>query len=260
MHELPVLDEYRDYQRGDYVIIMIPDIAEDLAIVRSNDVESCGEVKTDIKILRKATDQDRLKKDEAEIQAEQDFVVFREKIAKFKKEMSPVGARVSLDQRFFYATFTAPDRVDFRDMVKEFSSQVGKKVFFEQIGVRDRAKIVGDLGKCGQTRCCGSFLPTLPSVSMESARVQNLSSQQLENITGVCCKLKCCLNYEVENYKENRKDLPKMKKKVFYNNREGRVMGLDILNKRVKIQFDDTGEFLVVDNEKISRKEQGIYL
>ncbi len=252
--EIPYsVKDHQDFELNQFVLIKIPDIGEELAIIKGIDIApALDEVNKDITISKIATDEDIKLQKQREEEAVRDFMIFKDKIKKHEKEMYPVSAGVSQKGDLFYGTFTAPERIDFRDLVKDLSTQIGKRIYFEQIGVRDRAKIVGDLGKCGELPCCKRFLTSIPPVSMEAVRVQNLSSQQLENITGVCCKLKCCLNYEVDNYRENKKLLPKMKKKVLIKEREGKVCGLDILNKKVKVQFDDTGEIIIVSAEEIS--------
>lgn len=253
IHEIPYEEAHDGLEHNEFVIVNLPDIGEDIARVKLVNIKQAAEATSDdIKIMRKATEEDLQKMQENEEKAREEFQLLRKKAQEYKKEMSPVSAHISLNGSLFYATFTAPERVDFRDLVKDLSLQIGRRIFFEQIGVRDRARILGDLGKCGQKRCCRRFLDIIPSVSMESVRVQNLSSQQLENITGVCCKLKCCLNYEADNYREKRKALPKIRKKVIFEGRSGRVAGIDILNEKVKIQLDDTGEFLTAEAAKLS--------
>lgn len=249
--EIPYLESHKDLTKDQFVLVGVPDIGEEMAKIKGANIAPELEEVSDMKIIRPADDNDLKIFEQREEEAVKDFHLFKQKIIDHQKDMVAVSVGINMKGDLFYGTFTAPERIDFRDLVKDLSTEISKRIYFEQIGVRDRAKILGDLGKCGETKCCCRFLTAIPSVSMESVRSQNLGSQQLENITGVCGKLKCCLNYELENYKENRKKLPKMKKKVLVHEREGKICGLDILNEKVKVQFDDTGEIIVVSADEI---------
>lgn len=252
--EIPYLKEHDEFKVKDIVLIELPETGKNAAKIFEigTKIQSDSEdfVK-EIKIIRKLKEEeiDKMKTNEEE--AKKYFEVFCDKVKKQKLPMKPISAVMSLEGDLFYGSFVAEDRIDFRDLVKDLSISIGKRVFFEQIGPRDRARNVGDLGKCGQCKCCKRFLNILPSVTMERARVQNLGSQQLENLTGICGKLKCCLNYEADLYRENLKELPKNRKKVLVDNREGLVCGLDILNKKVKIHFDDTGDIVMVNSDQV---------
>lgn len=253
--EIPFTKEHSEYKPGDIIFVELPDIGKNAAKIIEIDTKmqsDSDDFVKEIKIIKKMSEEEIEKIKSNNEEAKKYFQIFCEKVKHYKLKMKPVSATISYEGDLFYGSFVADDRIDFRDLVKDLSSTIGKRVFFEQIGPRDRARNLGDLGKCGQCKCCKRFLNILPSVTMERARVQNLGSQQLENITGICGKLKCCLNFEADLYRKNLKNLPKMRKKVMIENREGTVCGLDILNKKVKIYFEDTGEIAMVDNEKIS--------
>jgi cell fate regulator YaaT (PSP1 superfamily) len=251
--EIPYKEEYQEYQFRDLVVIKSEDTGLNIAVVVNNNsqAETKGIYK-DTVIIRKVTTKDRetlALRDEEAVNGYEQFI---QSIKDLKLDMKPVHGAVSLDGNLFCGSFIADDRIDFRELVKVLSSKVNKRVFFEQIGVRDRARINGDLGKCGQSKCCKQFLHFLPSVTMECARVQNLGSQQLENLTGICGKLKCCLNFEADIYRENLEQMPKMRKRVKVNGKQGRICGLDILNKKAKVQIEENGDIIVVDQEQIT--------
>ena len=104
--------------------------------------------------------------------------------------------------------YIADGRVDFRELIKVFSSEFRVKIEMLQIGVRQEAGMIGSLGSCGRTLCCSSWRTRLPSIQQSVIQAQNLSSN-IDKYMGHCGKLKCCLTYEVDNYIDARKDFPK---------------------------------------------------
>jgi cell fate regulator YaaT (PSP1 superfamily) len=191
---------------------------------------SLGEILTekDLEIFQKNKDA-----------AKKDFTTLRNLVEKKELKIWPVFGELSFDGRLFYAGFLSDEKIEFTDLVRDFSHATGRRIFFEKIGNRDRARIFGTLGKCGRKCCCGNFLNPLPTVSMGATRVQNLQNRNMESVAGCCGKLKCCLNFEADFYREKAKKLPKMKKRVQFQNKIGRVVGLDFLAEKVKISFPD---------------------
>jgi len=134
--------------------------------------------------------------------------------------------------------FVSEERVDFRDLVKELSTQLGARVELRQVGARDEAKMVGGIGSCGRELCCSTFLPSFAPVSIKMAKDQNLVLNPTK-VAGQCGRLKCCLVFENDQYVELRKGLPKVGKRVRTPGGDGRVVELDVLRQRVRIQFED---------------------
>jgi cell fate regulator YaaT (PSP1 superfamily) len=150
-----------------------------------------------------------------------------------------VSAHYSMDDSMIYITFLSENRVDFRDLVKQVAQKFQKKIHLQQIGPRDKAKIKGGLALCGQEFCCKKFLTELPSVTMEAVRVQNMAYKGTDKLSGQCGKLMCCLNYESSQYRELIDKFPKFGNIVKYQGRKGVVTGLDVLNEKLKIKFED---------------------
>jgi cell fate regulator YaaT (PSP1 superfamily) len=134
--------------------------------------------------------------------------------------------------------FASEARVDFRDLVRDLSAQFHVRVEMRQVGVRDEAKMVGGIGSCGQELCCSTFLPRFAPVSIKMAKHQNLVLNPTK-VSGQCGRLKCCLVYEDANYVEAARDLPKMGKRVVTPDGTGRVGDLDVLQRRVRVYFED---------------------
>jgi cell fate regulator YaaT (PSP1 superfamily) len=105
---------------------------------------------------------------------------------------------------FFY---TADDRVDFRELIKVYSSDFKVKVEMRQIGARQEAAKVGGIGSCGRELCCSTWLTDFKSVNTQAARYQNLSINQTK-LSGQCGRLKCCLNYELDTYLDALQHFP----------------------------------------------------
>jgi len=136
--------------------------------------------------------------------------------------------------------FASEDRVDFRDLVKDLGNKLRVRVELRQIGARDEAKLVGGIGSCGRELCCSTFLPRFEPVSIKHAKEQNLPLNP-SKVTGQCGRLKCCLVYEAQTYRELGKGLPKLGKRVTTPAGEGKVAELDVLRQRVRVWFEEGG-------------------
>ncbi len=127
-----------------------------------------------------------------------------------KLPMKMVQVRSSSDGNKLTVFFTAEERIDFRELVRDLSHRLRTRIEMKQIGVRDEAAITGPgLGSCGRTLCCKSWLPSFHPVTMKMAKEQKLSLNSTK-ITGVCGRLKCCLAYEYPIYSELARRLPKV--------------------------------------------------
>lgn len=155
--------------------------------------------KTVKKVLRKARDDDFEKfKDNVEREAEASKVC-REKIKAYKLKMKLVRAEIMHDSNRIIFYFTAENRVDFRELVKELAHTLHVRVEMRQIGIRDAAGMAGGVGICGRELCCAAFLSTFAPVTVKMAKEQNLALNPMK-ISGICGRLMCCLGYEYENY------------------------------------------------------------
>lgn len=164
--------------------------------------------------------------------------------------MKIVHVRSSSDGNKLTVFFTAEERVDFRDLVRDLSHRLRAKIEMKQIGVRDEAAITGaGLGSCGRTLCCKSWLPSFHPVTMKMAKEQKLSLNSTK-ITGVCGRLKCCLAYEYPIYSELVRRLPKVGQPVDTPQGPGTVQAQDILAEAVTVQLD-AGVSLRVTLEEI---------
>ena len=128
--------------------------------------------------------------------------------------------------------YTAEKRVDFRELIKEYSKTFGIRVEMKQIGVRQEAAMVGGIGSCGRELCCSTWITEFPPVSTSSARYQQLSINP-QKISGQCGKLKCCLNFELDSYLDSLKYFPKAKQLLKTEKGEAKQIKIDVFKKKL---------------------------
>ncbi len=162
-------------------------------------------------------------------------------------EFNHDGSRVT-----FY--FTSETRVDFRQLVRDLASIFRTRIELRQIGVRDRAKIIGGVGKCGKTLCCSTWLTEFPDVSIKSAKDQDLPLNP-SKLTGSCGRLLCCLRYEQDQYNEMKKDMPKVGERVSCATGCGKVEARNILKGTVSVNMDN-GTFMESNYKEMKREEK----
>ena len=150
----------------------------------------------------------------------------------------PLHAQGGQSKLLFY--FASEERVDFRDLVKDLAQRFHARIEMRQIGARDEAKMVGGIGSCGRELCCSTWLPAFVPISIKMAKDQGLPLNP-SKVSGQCGRLKCCLVYEQDTYKEMRKTLPKVGKRVSTPGGDGKVVELDVLRQRVRVWFDEGG-------------------
>ena len=192
-------------------------------------------------VLRLATTADEKTAEENRQTENKAFAVCSEKIQEFNLDMQLVSAECAFDGSKILFFFTADERVDFRELVKTLASTFHTRIELRQIGVRDKAKMVGGLGICGRPFCCASFLDDFQPVSIKMAKTQNLSLNPTK-ISGTCGRLMCCLKYEQDAYEDLLRNSPKLESFVDTPEGRGTVVELDLLRQRVKVRFEDRPE------------------
>ena len=192
-------------------------------------------------VLRQANAQDERIIAENRTKEKQAYEVCLRKIEEQKLDMQLVSAECAFDGSKILFFFTADERVDFRELVKNLASQFHTRIELRQIGVRDKAKMVGGLGICGRPFCCASFLDDFQPVSIKMAKTQNLSLNPTK-ISGTCGRLMCCLKYEQDAYEDLIRTSPKLESFVDTPDGRGTVVELDLLRQRVKVRFEERPE------------------
>ena len=193
------------------------------------------------KVLRRADSQDEKIHQENRAKETRAYEVCLQKIESHGLDMQLVSAEYAFDGSKILFYFTADERVDFRELVKNLASVFHTRIELRQIGVRDKAKMVGGLGICGRPFCCATFLDDFQPVSIKMAKTQNLSLNPTK-ISGTCGRLMCCLKYEQDAYEDLIRSAPKMDS--FLDTPEGRgtVVDVDLLRQRVKVRMEENPE------------------
>ena len=164
------------------------------------------------------------------------FRICQRKIEEHKLNMKLVNVEQTFDNTKILFYFTADGRVDFRSLVKDLAAVFRTRIELRQIGVRDEAKMMGGLGPCGRSICCGSFLGDFQPVSIKMAKEQNLSLNPTK-ISGVCGRLMCCLKYEQDHYEQTRKSMPRIGKEVETPDGLGTVIDINVLKETLTVRL-----------------------
>ena len=232
------------YNTGDHVIIDTARGAEFGICASGNHTIPVKDVVAPLrKVIRKANAQDEKTNAENRAREAHAYEVCLQKIADHGLDMQLVSAEYAFDGSKILFYFTADERVDFRDLVKNLASVFHTRIELRQIGVRDKAKMVGGLGICGRPFCCASFLDDFQPVSIKMAKTQNLSLNPTK-ISGTCGRLMCCLKYEQEAYEDLIRTSPKPESFVDTPDGRGTVVDVDLLRQRVKVRMEDSPETL----------------
>ena len=201
-HVIVRCDRYQDYAT---VLDCAVEEAVDLAVLEKDraDQGRGRHVEGDHvpEIVRRASAEDEVQAAENARRARTMHLRARERIAAHRLEMKLIDTHCSFDGRLAVFQFSAEGRVDFRELLRDLSHEFHMRVELRQVGVRDEAAIQGGIGPCGRAFCCATFLKRFTSINVKMAKIQGLSLNPV-NISGACGRLKCCLEYEVNHYRE----------------------------------------------------------
>ncbi len=226
--------------RGDIVIVEADKGAEFAKVVNEAYKTCAGKTVAPLgKVLRSASDTDLRQIVNNQIKSKDALAACQRKVTEAKLDMQLVSAEYSFDSTKILFFFTSEGRVDFRNLVKDLAKMFRARIELKQIGVRDKAKIVGGIGVCGRELCCSSYMKDFHPLSIKMAKDQGLPLNP-SKISGVCGRVKCCMAYEYQVYREMSKELPKMGAKITTEaGDKGRVINIDILKRFVVV---DLGE------------------
>ncbi len=188
-------------------------------------------------VLRIASSEDIRKMEMYKSKEQEALQKCREKILQHNLPMKLVGADYSFDGSKIVFFFTAESRVDFRELVKDLAATFKTRIELRQIGVRDEAKFLGGLGRCGQTLCCASFLKEFEPVSIKMAKDQDLPLNPMK-ISGLCGRLLCCLAYENEFYCQAKQNLPSIGSIIETNFGQAKVIGVNVIKNTINVELE----------------------
>jgi cell fate regulator YaaT (PSP1 superfamily) len=235
-------------------IVVEADRGEDLGLVHAvgdrasvrnaGCAHGCGTAPPARKALRLASTREAHQADELHAQDDAARRKATERVKAHGLVMKLSDAEWQWDRKKLTFYFTAEKRVDFRNLVRDLASLFRARIELKQIGVRDEAKRLDGVGRCGRQYCSASWLPELRPVNLGVAKDQHLSLNPSQ-ISGACGRLMCCLRYEHEFYVQSRKRFPKEGKMLVTPRGEEKVVANDIFNERVTLRMSD-GESRVV--------------
>jgi len=186
---------------------------------------------------------------------DQDEIARRKAMERVKANnlvMKLTDAEWRWDRRKLTIYFTADKRVDFRNLVRELAAMFRTRIELKQIGVRDEAKRLGGIGRCGREYCSASWLPELRPVNLGVAKDQKLSLNPTQ-ISGACGRLMCCLRYEHDFYVQQRKRFPKEGKIIETSKGEEKVISNDIFRERVTLRGPE-GDVRIIPLAELRRE------
>lgn len=183
------------------------------------------------------------------------FKICQRLIIKHKLDMSLVRVEkfFNCSKMIFY--FTADNRVDFRELVKDLVQEFRTRVEMRQVGVRHETKMIGGLGTCGRELCCSSYMKKFDSVSIKMAKEQDLPLNPAK-ISGVCNRLLCCLTYEFQSYRDLRRKMPKVGSRLLYNNEECKVKRQIPLQEKIVLGNSNGDEIVLCREQWLSLERQ----
>ncbi len=247
---------------GNYCVVQA-DRGEDMGMIVSISRVSPKDVDSNAKeILRHATEHDIETMEERREKELEALKTCQQKAAEHDLQIKLVDVEYQFDGNKITFYFTADGRIDFRELVKDLAGVFRTRIDLRQIGVRDEARRFDGMGMCGRNLCCSSWLRDFEPVTLKMAKDQNLPLTP-SKISGACGRLMCCLAYELSDYKELFRDIPKVGSKVNCFGGRHRLEKVDLFKASVILSDEDgnTIEVLVEELkeelEKSVRKMQG---
>ena len=189
------------------------------------------------KVIRKSSKRDYLQHLNNLKDAKTALEKCREMVEKNGLNMIIIDANYTFDRNQLIFRFIADERIDFRELAKRLAGLYKTRIELRQIGARDKARTICGIGQCGRPLCCSSFLNHIDSVTMNMAKNQGIALNP-SKINGLCGRLLCCLTYEDEEYSRCQKGLPNVGQTVKTDQGSGKVISVDILNRKYKVDVD----------------------
>lgn len=246
--------QHLDLASGEFVIVETAKGAEIAQVVDAphtiDDRDVVGEMKS---VVRRASAWDLVQQDIWKRKEQEALAICRSKAREHDLDIKIVRCDYNYTGGRLLVYFSSENRVDFRLLVRELARIFRTRIEMRQIGVRDEAKLLDGVGKCGRQLCCTSWLREFTPVSIRMAKNQQLPLNP-EEISGVCGRLLCCLSYEDEVYKEQNRKMPKLGAEVITPQGAGRVRHLHPLKETVTVLLESNAIAEFTIGELISSK------
>lgn len=239
------------FDAGDHAIVETVRGVECGEVVIANRNVDESEIVPPLKeIIRKSTAEDMKIVEKNHVKEKEAFDICLEKIAYRQLNMHLIDVECTFDNNKILFYFTAENRVDFRELVKDLAAVFRTRIELRQIGVRDEAKILGGLGICGREFCCKRHLGEFQPVSIKMAKEQGLSLNP-SKISGTCGRLMCCLKNEQSSYEELLKITPKVGAFVKIPECKGYVEEVNLITGKLKIKPEKTDVPIYADRKDV---------
>ena len=226
-----------DLKSGDDVIVETARGVEYGTIVVEKRAITEEDIRGELKpIIRLADEEDKIHYQENKKMAKDALEICKIKIKEHGLDMRLVDCEYTFNHQKIIFYFTADERIDFRELVRDLAYIFKIRIELRQIGVRDEAKFLGGLGPCGQPLCCRRFMENFEPVSINMAKDQSLSLNP-SKISGACGRLMCCLRHEQCIYEENLKEMPDIGAYVITPEGEGTIIETNTLLKEAKARI-----------------------
>lgn len=236
-------DEAELLERGEQVIVETEDGGADHGIVTHICPECEYAAGTDRLILRRFTPADYAHLIDNQEKEEEGWRICQERIVALNLDMKLTDVEFRFDRKRITFYYTADERIDFRQLVRDLAAVYRTRIEMRQIGVRDEAKRHDGIGVCGNRICCSSFINSFEPVNTQLAKEQGLPLNP-SKLTGLCGKLKCCLRYEHEYYEEKMDQFPDVGDVISLPEGMAKVTSVDIFNDIVYFWLLDKTEMI----------------
>ena len=238
-------------EKGDY-IISDGENGQKFGVVLDNPFETAEEdIGMPLELVSKIASQKDIKAYNKNVSDSKEALKEARKLAdSYELNMRIIDASYSFDRSQLLFHFLSDTRVDFRELAKKLAQIYKTRIELRQIGVRDKAKMVGGLGPCGRFLCCSSFLTDFNSVSINMAKNQMLALNPTK-INGICGRLLCCLGYEDDTYTEMKKSMPSIGEIYKKGDIEGKVISMNLLKKTITIETKNKSIIEVMCDESL---------
>lgn len=245
-------------EKGDYIIALAPDEDKSGGSLEAVEILGFKEKSSAAGAIVRVATLDDIETIKRYISKKEEALkLARAQIKRHKLGMNFVDAQFSFDGAKLAFGFVAPQRIDFRELVKDLSRHFQKSIRMIQVGSRDEARNFGGIGSCGRTLCCASFLKKIESVTLNDAKAQRLDTRGAARLSGFCGRLRCCLAYESKLYEELNAKMPSVGQEVMTEKGRAKVVDIFALERKVKVLFpDDTYIFLSADSVVLADKKK----
>lgn len=241
----------KKYKLGDYVVVKNKKGCRLAQVVTSNEV--IDEVKLPAEmdfVTRLANEKDKQAYRENIALAKHSFSAVNELILANSLKMKVIDIIFPLERSYVLITFSAEERVDFRQLLRDLAGHFKTRIELRQINSREEAKVYGGVGPCGRTLCCSSFLGEFPPVSIKMVKNQGMSLSTGKT-AGICGRLMCCLSFEDDFYKTSKEKFPDVGTEIETADGLGVIAGIDVFSDTVKVRLPEKHTLLTYALEEV---------